>query len=188
MQKLAPSYTRIATIAVFALSCFGLLLFLWLSFGGSVPLQAKGYRFNIVFPQAQLLAVDADVRISGVDVGDVVALKEQRSGVTVATIQLQPRYAPVPSDMHAQLRTKTLLGETYVALSPGTRSAPALADGGTLGVAQVEPSVELDEIYRTFNPQPRAAFQTWLQQSALGLAGRGAVLNAALGDLDPFSN
>jgi len=188
MQKLAPSYTRIATIAVFALSCFGLLLFLWLSFGGTVPLQAKGYRFNIIFPQAQLLAVDADVRISGVDVGTVVALKEQRRGVTVATIQMQSRYAPVPSDMRAQLRAKTLLGETYVALAPGTRRAPPVPDGGTLGIAQVEPSVQLDEIYRTFNPETRAAFQTWLQQSALGLAGRGADLNAALGELDPFSN
>lgn len=186
MQKLAPSYTRIATIAVFALSCFGLLLFLWLSFGGNVPLQAKGYRFNIIFPQAQLLAVNADVRISGVNVGTVVGLKEQRRGVTIATIQIEPRYAPVPSDMHAQLRAKTLLGETYVALSPGTHRAPAVPDGGTLGVAQVEPSVQLDEIYRTFDPETRAAFQTWLQQSALGLAGRGADLNAALGDLDPF--
>ena len=30
---------------IFAFSCFGLLLFLWLSFGGSIPLKPKGYRF-----------------------------------------------------------------------------------------------------------------------------------------------
>ena len=42
MQKSAPSLPRILTMAVFALSCFGLLLFLWLSFGGSIPLKPQG--------------------------------------------------------------------------------------------------------------------------------------------------
>ena len=34
MQKQAPSFGRIFIMAAFALSCFGLLLFLWLAFGG----------------------------------------------------------------------------------------------------------------------------------------------------------
>ena len=42
MQKQAPSLGRILTMAVFALSCIGLLLFLWLSFGGAIPLKPKG--------------------------------------------------------------------------------------------------------------------------------------------------
>ena len=44
MNKSAPSFGRIAAMVVFALSCFGLLLFLWLAFGGAVPLKPKGYR------------------------------------------------------------------------------------------------------------------------------------------------
>src|SRR5207244_9234980 len=36
MQKNAPSLPRIAAMVIFALSCFGLLLFLWLSFGGAM--------------------------------------------------------------------------------------------------------------------------------------------------------
>ena len=46
VQKAAPSFGRIAVMVVFALSCFGLLLFLWLAFGGSIPLKPKGYRFT----------------------------------------------------------------------------------------------------------------------------------------------
>ncbi|MDX6650041.1 MAG: hypothetical protein QOJ97_1992, partial [Solirubrobacteraceae bacterium] len=38
MQKQAPSVGRILTMVLFALSCFGLLLFLWLAFGGASPL------------------------------------------------------------------------------------------------------------------------------------------------------
>ena len=42
MIKQAPSIGRILTMVAFALSCFGILIFLWLSFGGSVPLQPEG--------------------------------------------------------------------------------------------------------------------------------------------------
>ena len=38
MNTSAPSFGRIAAMVVFALSCFGLLLFLWLAFGGPIPL------------------------------------------------------------------------------------------------------------------------------------------------------
>ncbi len=186
MQKLAPSVVQLAVMAVFALSCFGLLLFLWISFGGSVPLEAKGYRVNIVVPQALQLATRADVTISGVDVGTVVALTPTRRGETVATLQLQAPYAPARTDMRAILRAKSLLGETYVELTPGNRSAPAVPEGGSLGAGQVTPSVQLDEIYRTFDPRTRAALQSWLQASAAGLNGQGPALNAALGELDPF--
>ena len=69
MNKAAPSFGRIAAMVVFALSCFGLLLFLWLAFGGPIPLKPKGYRFNVSFAEATQLATEADVRISGVPVG-----------------------------------------------------------------------------------------------------------------------
>ena len=31
-------------MVLFALSCVGLLLFLWLSFGGTIPFNPQGYR------------------------------------------------------------------------------------------------------------------------------------------------
>lgn len=41
METQAPTFGRIAIAAGFALSCFGLLLFLWIAFGGPVPLDRK---------------------------------------------------------------------------------------------------------------------------------------------------
>jgi ABC-type transporter Mla subunit MlaD len=66
MGSTSPSASRIVIIAGFALSCFGLLLFLWLAFGGSIPLGPKGYRFKVAFPDAATLADQSDVRIAGV--------------------------------------------------------------------------------------------------------------------------
>ena len=41
MQKQAPSIGRILVAAGFTLSCFGLILFLWIAFGGPTPLKAE---------------------------------------------------------------------------------------------------------------------------------------------------
>ncbi len=122
MQKRAPTLGNILVIILFTLSCFGLLLFLWESFGGPVPLKPKGYQFTVAFPRSLALAEQSDVRISGVDVGHVVALKLGGEGRTIATVELSSQYAPIRDDMHAILRQKTLLGETYVQLIPESKT------------------------------------------------------------------
>jgi virulence factor Mce-like protein len=172
----------------FTLSCFGLLLFLWLAFGGPIPFQPRGYQFHVQFPEAVQLAKQADVRISGVSVGKVVNLQpDPKTGLTNATVQLTPKYAPIPRDTKAILRAKTLLGETYVELTPGTKSntGKGLPEDGRLPQAQVASTVQLDEIFRAFDPQTRAAFKQWMQRTAVALNGRGQDLNDALGNLAP---
>src|SRR5436305_430621 len=141
MQKQTPTVGRILVMAGFALSCFGLLLYLWLAFGGSIPLAPKGYRFNTSFGEATQLAKEADVRISGVSVGKVKDIHTQGTGRSRVTIQMEDRYAPIARNARAILRQKTLLGETYVELTPGDKSKGMLPDGGTLPASQVSPTV-----------------------------------------------
>jgi phospholipid/cholesterol/gamma-HCH transport system substrate-binding protein len=187
--KDAPSFGKIAAMVLFALTCFGLLLFLWLAFGGPVPLKPKGYRFQTSFAEAGQLATEADVRISGVPVGEVKKITpDKRTGRSDVEIQLRSRYAPLPSDARAILRQKTLLGETYVELTPGRPGARKIPEGGRLAASQVSDTVELDEILRAFDPQTRAAFQEWMQTQAQAIGGRGRDLNDALGNLAPFAD
>src|SRR6476661_10826654 len=188
MQKQAPTPGRLLVMVGFALSCFGLLLFLWLAFGGPVPLKPKGYRFDVSFKEGTQLAKEADVRISGVSVGKVKDIVPNgETGQSDATIEMTSDYAPIPKNTKAILRQKTLLGETYVELSPGDKSAGFISENGTLPSAQVSPTVELDEIFRAFDPKTRAAFQSWMQSQAQSIAGRGQDINDALGNLAPFA-
>lgn len=188
MQRQIPSLGKILVMVGFALSCFGLLLFLWLAFGGPTPFKPKGYQFKVSFGEATQLAHEADVRISGVPVGKVKDIQTNKAtGRSDATIQLDPDYAPLPSDAKAVLRQKTLLGETYVELTPGSGKAKPIPDNGRLSTASVADTVELDEILRTFDPDTRKAFQTWVQTQAQSLDGRGQALNDALGNLAPFA-
>jgi virulence factor Mce-like protein len=186
MQKKAPTVGNLVVIVLFVLSCFGLLLFLWESFGGPLPLKPKGYRFTVAFPRTLLLAEQSDVRISGVNVGHVISLKLGKDGRTHATIEVASQYAPIRSDTHAILRQKTLLGETFVQLIPKSRTASYLPDQGQLPNSQVEPSVTLDDILASFDAKTRAAWQVWFQSVAVGLYGRGEQVNASFAQLEPF--
>ncbi len=184
MSKRAPSTTQLLVIAGFALSCFGILLFLWITFGGPTPFKAKSYEIKIPFSEAAQLAQQSDVRISGVDVGKVQSIERNPGKLAIATIDIEDQYAPLPRDTRAILRTKTLLAETYVELTPGNRNGPKLKDGETLSAANVAQSVQIDEIFRTFNAQTRAAFHEWMQNAAIAIQGRGLDFANGLGELN----
>ena len=149
MQKQAPSIGRILIAAAFTLSCFGLILFLWIAFGGPVPLKPQSYRVTAYFPEATQLAAESDVRIGGVSVGKVKTveaappdLRVHGNDVTAAELEIQPKYAPISTDARAILRQKTLLGETYIELTAGTE--PSDSGEPTAQVALGE-AVELPE-------------------------------------------
>jgi phospholipid/cholesterol/gamma-HCH transport system substrate-binding protein len=184
--KQAPKPFQIFAMVAFVMACVGVLLYLWLSFGGVVPLRSEGYRFQVRFPEATQLAEQADVRISGVPVGKVITIETGPDNTTEATLEMRSRYAPVASNARAMLRQKSLLGETYVDLTTGDPSKGLVDDGGRLADSAVAPTVELDEIFRTFDDDTQQAFQTWMQSQAASVDGRGADINAFFGTLPGF--
>lgn len=186
MSKRAPSTAQLLLIAGFALSCFGILLFLWITFGGPTPFKAKPYEIKVPFNEATQLAEQSDVRISGVSVGKVQGIDVAPDGVhALATVGIADKYGPIPRGTRAMLRTKTLLGETYIELTPGSSRGPKLPDGAQLPTANVGESVQLDEIFRTFDARTRAGFQEWMQNAAIAIEGRGQSLSNAFAELEP---
>jgi phospholipid/cholesterol/gamma-HCH transport system substrate-binding protein len=224
MQKQAPSIGRIMVAVGFTLSCFGLLLFLWVTFGGPVPFKPESYRFTADFPEAITLQKEADVRIGGVSVGKVKQLSlapdeecqqdPATCNTTRATIEIDPQYAPISSDAKAILRQKTLLGETYIEITPGSQvdtgevsgdvqaqastidvgqlsgdDAPQpIEEGGHLAQTQVQNQTQIDEIFQGFDQPTRQAFQSWMQNAGIAINGRGLDLNDAFGNLGPFAS
>ena len=119
METQIPHRGKLIVPVLFALATVIIAIFTWISFGGSVPFTAAGYRVSAVFPQASNLYPGDDVRIAGINVGQVVGV--QRAGDRArVTMQLQTQFAPLHRDARAILRTKTLLGEAYIELAPGT--------------------------------------------------------------------
>jgi virulence factor Mce-like protein len=188
VNKQAPSTAKLLSMVAFAASCIGLLLFLWISFGGTIPFAAQGYRFSVEFNQAVELSPQSDVRIAGVSVGKVESVNlDTRTGLSRAVIQIDSQYAPRPANTRAVLRAKSLLGETYVELTPGSENGPKVPDDGSLPQAQVADTVQLDQILSTFDPATRRAFEVWQQQDGIALTNRGEDFNAAIAQLYPFA-
>ena len=132
IKTATPSVRQIVAMALFALCSFGAMLYLWLAFGGAIPLKPKGYRFDVVFPEATTLAEQAEVRISGVPVGKVVDRRGLRRQRRAGDDRAAPTARRSPKDTRAMLRIKTLLGETYVELTPGHPDKGTLPEGATL--------------------------------------------------------
>ena len=47
MNKQSPGIVRIAAMVIFALATIGVLMFLWISFGGPIPLAPKHYQLKV---------------------------------------------------------------------------------------------------------------------------------------------
>jgi ABC-type transporter Mla subunit MlaD len=193
----------------FTLSCFGLLLFLWIAFGGPIPLKPQSYRVTADFPEAVTLANESDIRIGGVTVGKVKGLElSPHENATRATMEIEPQFAPISEDARAILRQKTLLGETFIELTrgtePGRKEIPialgaqggatdadadaveAIPEGGHMPASQVRDAVQIDEIFNALDAETRASFQRWQENAAVAIQDRGLDVNDSFGNLGPF--
>lgn len=185
MATRPPRLSSLLVAVAFALSVFGFTLFVWMSFGGNIPLKPKGYRFHVAFgSEAAGLSSGAEARISGVRVGEVVDINRTVQG-TEAVIELEPRFAPVRADARAIIRFKTLLGENFIELTPGRRSAPAVPEDGRLAASQVEEVETIDEVLAAFDAPTRQAFKLFLADVSTTLDDRGPDVNSALGNAAP---
>ena len=189
MIKQTPSLGKLLAMVLFTFSCAGILLFLWLAFGGSTPLKPESYRVTVLVPEATTLVEEADVRLAGVNVGKVKKRSLDKGAArSRVEIELKARYGPIPRDTKAIQRQKTLLGEAYLELSPGDPRSGELEDGSQLNAQNVKSTTELDEIFRIFDEPTRRSFRRWVREGSTVVAGDYARdFNDALGNLAPFA-
>lgn len=89
--------------------------------------------YHVRLHSAAGLKPGADVRVAGIKVGRVTAVKAVRDQVDV-TFRLDdsPAADGITGDSRSEVKLLSILGQRYLSLSPGT--GPALADGGTIAV------------------------------------------------------
>ena len=169
-------------------SCVLVLTYLWISFGGSIPFAAQGYRIEVAFPQANELADRrrrADRRRQRRQ-GRRPEARPARQPHAGDAPDLSGSTRRSPRDTRATLRIKTLLGETYVELSAGNpQRAGCCADGGTAARRRrSSPTSTLDQILSTFDPDDARRVPD-LDAVPGGGGGRDAAqdINASFGTL-----
>jgi phospholipid/cholesterol/gamma-HCH transport system substrate-binding protein len=101
------------------------------------------------------------VNIAGVKIGEVGSVKLE-DGKAVVEMQIKDEYRPIYRDASVLLRPKTGLKDMYLALDPGTKSAGALPEGGSVSVANTLPDVNTDEFLAELDSDTRAYVQILL--------------------------
>jgi phospholipid/cholesterol/gamma-HCH transport system substrate-binding protein len=113
----------------------------------SLPTTGDGYEVNVVVPTSALLSEGARVTVAGVEVGDVRTVERTASGrgVRLRLRVTDDRVVPVPRDSRVQVRTRSQVGENYVAIVVG-RAADDLASGEYLTADRADEHVAVDEV------------------------------------------
>lgn len=135
------------------------------------------------------LPAHADVKIRGVQVGEVTAAKTAADGVEL-TLGLFPNSLhTIPANVTAQIIPKTLFGEKYVALQvPEQPDSAHIAAGDTIGESEVSIEVErvLSDIYPLLRTVQPAEINYTLTAMATALEGRGDEIGENLVVLDDY--
>jgi phospholipid/cholesterol/gamma-HCH transport system substrate-binding protein len=132
-------------VGVFVLAGVAALAHLSVGLARREAVRGKGYYVTAVFSDVGGLRSGAAVSVAGVDVGSVsrIALKEYQGEVSLfidARVKLQV-------DSIASIRTRGLIGEKFIAISPGG-DEQMLAEGSS--IVETEPAVDLEQLISKF--------------------------------------
>jgi phospholipid/cholesterol/gamma-HCH transport system substrate-binding protein len=147
---------------------------------GTFDFLRSSYDVKVLVPNAASLSPGSSVRIGGVKVGRVVNVTRYGDGALVGMRITDTSVTPIPVDSRVAVRLRTLVGENYIQIEPGT-SKRRLRSGAILGMRQVDDYVEADQILSTLQGPTRQRLRDLIAGLAHGVGGRGPELGRLLG-------
>lgn len=124
----------------------GLVLVLLLGTGAWLVLHGQaGKRITAYFTTAVGVYAGSDLRVLGVKVGSVDAVRPEGTQVKV-TMTLRDDVA-VPASVNAVVVAPSIVSDRYVQLSPAYTGGPRLPAGAVIPAGRTATPVELDQLY-----------------------------------------
>lgn len=115
--------------------------FLGFAYFGSKIDTTNGYQLTAKFSRIDGIQVGSDVRLSGVQVGQVSSIKiDPETYQAVVKLEIEPTIK-FPKDSSAEIISGGLLGSKYIAVVPGGEDT-YLADGDLIEHTQASVSLE----------------------------------------------
>ena len=149
--------------------------------------QEKPFVLNAEFQTAQAVIAGQGqtVRVAGVRIGDIGAVK-LKDGRAIVRMDIERKYADmVHTDATALLRPKTGLKDMFIQLDPGTDAAPAVKEKWTIPVDATTPDVNPDEILSTLDSDTRDYLRLLISDLGRGLKGRSGDLRDLFRRFEP---
>jgi virulence factor Mce-like protein len=147
------------------------------------------YNIKADVSNADEIGKNADVRIGGARVGQVLSIVPEPASATWPHpfarlgLALDRNLDPLPPDTRYRIRLASVLGGKYLEIIPGHHKTGGLPDGGTFTLNSNPrlnhelPFVDLDTAFATFGPRTQSAIRSSTEGLAYAVAGRGSQIN-----------
>lgn len=169
-------------LAGFMLVCFAIAAYYFSLAGTRILPGAERYKFEAMVPDAVSLAQAADVREAGVNIGKVTKIGD-RGDHTIVQLDLGTHHKPIYRDARVLVRAKSVAGENYVEVDPGTKGTGELPSGSVLGLGHADEATQIDQLFSVFDDARRTDLQHALSGLAGGLPDHGSDLNKTIGGM-----
>ncbi len=133
------------TVGLFVVLGLCALAYLSIRLGQLQIGQSRTYDLIAVFPSVAGLRVGATIEIAGVQVGRVQEIN-LANYAAVVTLRVE-KQVQLQEDAIASIRTRGLIGEKYISITPGG-SERLLTAGGRL--REVEPPIDIETLIGRF--------------------------------------
>ncbi len=174
-------------LVAFLAVCFAISSYFFGLAGTTILPGEEKYKVQAVIPTAVSLAKAGDVRTAGVNIGRVKDIAD-RGNATVLELAIDKEHSPVYRDATVLIRAKSVAGENYVEVNPGTPKAGALPSGGVLSIEHAEEATQIDQLFSVFNQARRRDLQRALGGLSEGLDSGGGDLNKTVEGLSALAN
>lgn len=133
-------------VGLFVLIGMSSLVFLSLKLGRLDTFGGRKYILYAGFENAGGIKSGATVEIAGVEVGRVRSVDIDKDYRALISLSIE-KDIKIQEDAIASIRTKGLIGEKYIEISPGG-SENILPNGGT--IKETEPAIDVEKIIGKF--------------------------------------
>jgi phospholipid/cholesterol/gamma-HCH transport system substrate-binding protein len=128
-----------------------------------------GEEYKAVFSNASMLEEGDDVRIAGVNVGDVQSVEHYQRNSAVVTFRVKDEIN-LTTASRAEIRFLNLVGDRYMALEQGADTeAQPLEPDGTIPVERTSPALDLTVLFNGFQPLFQALRPDQVNELSLNL-------------------
>jgi phospholipid/cholesterol/gamma-HCH transport system substrate-binding protein len=128
-----------------------------------------GHDYRAVFTSASMLQKGDDVRIAGVNVGEVEDVEHHDQTQALVTFRIKDEIE-LTTASRAEIRFLNLVGDRYLALEEGTdRGADVLDPGDTIPVERTSPALDLTTLFNGFQPLFQALQPDQVNELSLNL-------------------
>jgi len=107
--------------------------------------------YHAIFSDATAVVEGDDVRIAGVRVGSVTDIEIVDRDQAEVSFEVDSTVSLTKS-AQAQIRYRNLIGQRYIALTPGEGSTEPLEEDDTIPLSQTAPALDLTVLFQGFQP------------------------------------